>query len=133
MAKATKKTTTSATKAKKTISKPEKVALTKAAKASKATKAAPAAKEVKEPAKGRKAPVKASEQKSLDVCLLLDETASMMSWIERSKETLKGIIANVKEDYNGLKVRVAFVGYRDIGDKPRFEVFQFSEDLDAAT
>lgn len=36
-----------------------------------------------------------SQAKTLEVCLLLDETASMMSWIERSKDTLKGIIQNV--------------------------------------
>jgi hypothetical protein len=38
----------------------------------------------------------------------------MSSWIQRSKETLKGIIENVKKDYAGLKVRVSFVGYRDV-------------------
>ena len=29
-------------------------------------------------------------------------------------------------------MRVCFIGYRDIQDKPRFEIFKFSEDLDAA-
>jgi molybdenum cofactor biosynthesis enzyme MoaA len=57
----------------------------------------------------------------------------MGKWIERSKETLKGIIENVRKDYEGLKVRVAFVGYRDINDKSRFEIMDFSEDLDAVT
>lgn len=28
-------------------------------------------------------------------------------------------------------MRVCFIGYRDVQDKPRFEIFQFSEDLDA--
>ena len=28
-------------------------------------------------------------------------------------------------------MRVSFVGYRDVADKPRFEIFEFSEDLDA--
>jgi hypothetical protein len=47
----------------------------------------------------------------------------MASWIERSKNTLKGIIKSVQEDYAGLKVFVSFVGYRDVQDKPRFEIF----------
>lgn len=41
-------------------------------------------------------PVKAEDENSLDMCLLLDCTASMGTWIERSKDTLKEIITNVK-------------------------------------
>ena len=55
------------------------------------------------------------------MCLMLDCTGSMCSWIQRSKETLTGIIKNVKDEHAGLTVRVAFVGYRDIGDTNRFE------------
>jgi len=70
----------------------------------------------------------------LDVCLMLDCTGSMASWIERSKNTLADIIKNLKKDYAGLKVRVSFVGYRDIGDgAKRFDIFEFSENLDACT
>jgi hypothetical protein len=57
----------------------------------------------------------------------------MGSWIERSKNTLKGIIQSVKTDYENLNVKVSFVGYRDVQDKNRFDVFEFSEDLDAVT
>ena len=147
MAKAAKKTTTKkATTVKKStrISKSEP-------KTTKATKTTPKATPKKAPAKApvvkkvnaksnKAAPMKTErstttkqESKCLEVCLLLDETASMMSWIEGSKETIKGIIENIKKDYEGLKVRVSFIGYRDINDKPRFEIFDFSEDLDACT
>jgi hypothetical protein len=85
-----------------------------------------------EPKKTSRAPTSV-QAKSLEVCLLLDCTASMSSWIQRSKDTLAGIIQNVKNDYAGLKVRVSFVGYRDIQDRPRFEILEFSEDLDACT
>jgi hypothetical protein len=88
----------------------------------KATKKAPVVKKVN--AKSNKPVPKKTERsttakentsaKTLEVCLLLDETGSMASWIQRSKETLKGIIENVKKDYAGLKVRVSFVGYRDV-------------------
>ncbi len=70
-------------------------------------------------------------KKSLEMCLLCDCTGSMSSWIQRSKDTLAGIIKNVKDEHAGLTVRVSFVGYRDVQDKPRFEIFEFSEDLDA--
>ena len=63
----------------------------------------------------------------------MDCTGSMGSWIERSKNTLKGIIQSVKTDYENLNVKVSFVGYRDVQDKNRFDVFEFSEDLDAVT
>ena len=70
--------------------------------------------------------------KILELCLLLDCTGSMASWIERSKNTLKEIIQNFKKENQGLSVRVCFIGYRDIGESNRFDIFKFSEDLDAA-
>ena len=74
-----------------------------------------------------------SEQDVLEVCLMLDCTASMCSWIQRSKDTLKGIIKNIQHEHKNLTVRVSFVGYRDIGDHDRFSVHDFSQDLDAIT
>jgi len=97
------------------------------------------AKKAKAPAKKVAKKVKDIKKRSaddsnlLEVCLMLDCTASMCSWINRSKETLADILKNIKKDYAGLKVRVAFVGYRDITDSNRFEIFNFSEDLDACT
>ncbi len=83
--------------------------------------------EVPEPAakKGAK-----SSTKKLDLCLLMDCTGSMASWIERSKNTLKEIIDTVKSGNEGLEVRVCFVGYRDIRDNPRFSIQEFSDDLE---
>ena len=55
----------------------------------------------------------------------------MGSWIERAKTTLKGIISNVVESCAGkLDVRVSFVGYRDHKDSDRFEIQEFTTDLD---
>jgi len=70
-------------------------------------------------AKTKKANEKTAEadkDQTLDLCLLMDCTSSMSSWIARSKDTLKEIIDTVKSQNTGLKVRVAFVGYRDIKD-----------------
>lgn len=119
--------------AKKTATAPKK-AIAKAAPAKKAPakKAAPATK-----AAAKKAPVPPKRtastregEKTLDLCLILDCTASMGSWIERSKNTLKQIIDSVIAENAGLKVRVAFVAYRDISDHNRFDVYDFTEDLD---
>ena len=44
----------------------------------------------------------------------MDCTGSMASWIDRAKKTLYAIIDNViKSSKGNLKVRVAFIGYRD--------------------
>ena len=68
--------------------------------------------------------------KTLDLCLILDCTGSMSSWIQRSKNTLREIIDHVKNENKNLTVRVAFVAYRDISDANRFDVTDFTEDID---
>ena len=138
---ATKKTATKASKApaktEKAITKakaPAKAKATKAAPAKAApAKAAPAKKTAakKQPVAPKKATTTTLKAtKILDLCLVLDCTASMGSWIERSKDTLKTIIENVKQSNPGLTVRASFVGYRDITDYNRFDVKEFTEDLD---
>ena len=116
----------------KTVTK--KGAVTKAVATKKATKKDAVA--PKATAKVTKQAKRASSTKGnsniLELCLLLDCTGSMGSWIQRSKDTLKEIIHSVKKENEALTVRVCFIGYRDVQDKPRFEIFQFSEDLDAA-
>ena len=54
----------------------------------------------------------------------------MAQWIKRSKDTLSEIIDSVTEANPELKVRVAFVGYRDVQDHPRFSIKEFSEKID---
>ncbi len=75
-------------------------------------------KTIKKTEKAPEAPVltrtKSGSNLILDLCLLMDCTGSMGSWIERSKVTLNEIIDAVKSQNTGLKVRVSFVGYRDI-------------------
>ena len=80
------------------------------------------------PKKGDKA---APSGNYLDLCLLLDCTASMGSWIERAKTTLRQIIDQVKNENPTLTARVCFIGYRDVQDHPRFAIKDFSEDIDA--
>lgn len=72
----------------------------------------------------------ASGAKELDLCLILDCTSSMWSWIERSKDTLKQIIDVVKNENPGLDIQVCFVGYRDITDRERFTTKEFTGDVE---
>ena len=68
----------------------------------------------------------------LEIGLLLDCTCSMSSWIGRAKDTLKEIVSNiVKENEGKLKVRVCFVGYRDLKDTNRFSIQGFTDDIDS--
>jgi len=78
------------------------------------------------PTLSRKSSKTAGNSNILELCLLLDCTGSMGSWIERSKNTLKEIILNVKKENQALTVRVCFIGYRDIGERNRFDIFKFS-------
>ena len=55
----------------------------------------------------------------------------MFSWIQRSKDTLKTIIDQVKAENPTLRVRVSFVGYRDFGDREQYSTMDFTENLDA--
>ena len=82
-------------------------------------------KETKQAGKGN------SQSNCLDLCLILDCTASMGSWIERSKDTLHQIIDHVKAENEGLNVRVGFVAYRDFTEgAQRFAVTDFTTDID---
>jgi hypothetical protein len=97
----------------------------------KTPKALPIAKGTKPVVAKNKKNVETTEQKQvLDLCLLMDCTSSMQIWIERSKDTLKEIINNVKTYNPDLEVRVCFVGYRDIKDDVRFTVHDFTNNID---
>ena len=67
-------------------------------------------------------PQSTSGNNLLEVCLILDCTGSMSSWINRSKECFNEIIQSIKDQFKGMSVRFAFVGYRDVQDSNRFDV-----------
>ena len=100
-------------------------------KMAKAAAAAPKAATKKQAVAPKQTAKSRSAQKSLDLCLILDCTGSMYSWIQRSKDTLREIIDHVRNTNAGLKVKVAFVAYRDVQDgAQRFDVTNFTEDID---
>ena len=67
---------------------------------------------------------------SLDLAFLLDCTGSMQPYIDMSKDQIKGIISDINAQYPEWKIRIGIVGYRDVKDKKRFEVFNFSAIVD---
>jgi len=71
-----------------------------------------------------------SDWRILDLVLIMDCTGSMSAWIEHSKTTLKSVIDDIVEENENLKVRVAFVGFRDFGDGDIiFSVQDFTFDI----
>lgn len=61
---------------------------------------------------------------NVDVVFVLDCTASMKPWIRLAKEQLLNIFADVKKTYPESDIRVGFVGYRDVCDRP--QEFEFA-------
>ena len=60
---------------------------------------------------------------------MLDLTGSMSDMIEASKKKLVSIIDSVVNESENLRVRAAFVGYRDIGDSDHFYVVDFTNNV----
>jgi hypothetical protein len=88
-------------------------------------------KQIKKESKPAKESKTASSQvKVLELGLLLDCTSSMWSWIDRAKKTLTEIVNNTVASCDGLKVKVCFVGYRDLKDRVRFSIHEFTDDID---
>jgi len=73
-----------------------------------------------------------SESPGVDLCIMLDCTGSMSTYIQMSKDKIQDIMANVKESYPKSEIRVAIVAYRDIEDKNRHEMLPFTESSEKA-
>ncbi len=66
----------------------------------------------------------------VDLCFLVDSTGSMCSCINAVKSKINTIVNQVKMVYPDLKIRLAFVGYRDVNDGgQRFSVLPFADSL----
>jgi Mg-chelatase subunit ChlD len=70
---------------------------------------------------------------TVDICFCLDCTGSMSRWLSETKVQMKVIISGInreiKKEYPSLKLqlRFAIVGFRDVGDNPRFFIQQFTD------
>ena len=56
------------------------------------------------------------EAETVDLAFLLDCTGSMSACVEAAKSNVKEIVHRVRQTNNGLKLRVAVVGCRDLCD-----------------
>jgi hypothetical protein len=71
----------------------------------------------------------ASVRSSADLCFLVDCTGSMQMWIDQVREKVLEIAADVKRTYPNVNLRMAFVGYRDFGDRVPLLVLPFTKEL----
>lgn len=63
------------------------------------------------------------ESPRVQMCFLMDCTASMEPWIQAAKDQIRGILAR----FPGTEFEVAFVGYRDYHDFERFVLVPFTD------
>jgi len=71
-----------------------------------------------------------SNQKTVDICFVIDATGSMKPWIDQIKTKVSTIIQNVLSKYPGFDIRVSVVAYRDFDQGSHsFEIKPFSRDL----
>lgn len=54
----------------------------------------------------------------------------MDDWIEEAKQKVLSILDAARREHSQVKLRMALIGYRDIGDEPlRFELVPFTDNL----
>ncbi|CAD7696787.1 unnamed protein product [Ostreobium quekettii] len=65
-----------------------------------------------------------------DLCFVVDCTGSMAAYIREVKNKVKEMVDDITSRFRYLKVRIAFVGYRDFCDgDDRLDVFNFNRDV----
>jgi hypothetical protein len=69
--------------------------------------------------------------KTVQLCLVMDCTASMDEWIQAAKTRLISSLQTIKQSFPTHVISVAFVGYRDARDDERFIVHEFTTNHDA--
>lgn len=67
----------------------------------------------------------------IDICFVLDCTASMGPWIAEAKQKTVDMVKDVCKTHTGAEVQVAFVGYRDYGDQKKISLVDFKSPQDA--
>ena len=69
---------------------------------------------------------------TIDICFMVDCTGSMALLIEEAKNTILNMINRMKEKFkHSNSIRMAFIGYRDVGDNDlRFEIFAFTDNIE---
>ena len=67
----------------------------------------------------------------VDICFMMDCTGSMTSYINEAKTVVHRVVEKLGKKFHDLKLRCAFIGYRDHCDKEnRLEILPFTSDKD---
>ncbi|RUS16815.1 hypothetical protein BC937DRAFT_90765 [Endogone sp. FLAS-F59071] len=69
---------------------------------------------------------RASRNQTLDLAFLIDCTGSMKVIIKEVEQKLQEVLKQLQEDFGTVETRVAFVGYRDFGDKEQHVFVDFN-------
>ena len=67
---------------------------------------------------------------NVQLCFLLDCTASMQMWIDAARDEIYSILAASLQEYPDADFEVAFVGYRDHADTVQYIIMNFSRDIE---
>jgi hypothetical protein len=70
-----------------------------------------------------------SDKPIAKLCFLVDCTGSMSHAINGVRDILVDILEESTQAFPGIALEFGFVGYRDYGDKPQFEVFPFTGEI----
>ena len=68
--------------------------------------------------------------KTLQVCFLLDCTASMQPWIDAAKDKIVETLSNIQRRYTDSEISAAFIGYRDFDDDEQFIKINFTKNIE---
>jgi Mg-chelatase subunit ChlD len=66
----------------------------------------------------------------VQLCFLMDCTASMQPWVDAARDEIQTIIEATHQTYPDAEFEVAFVGYRDFGDTTPHVVLPFTRNID---
>ena len=66
---------------------------------------------------------------SLQVCFVLDCTASMQPWINAAKEKIVDTLKSIQDRYPDYQISAAFIGYRDFHDQEQFIRLPFTKHI----
>jgi len=66
---------------------------------------------------------------TMDICIGMDVTGSMGTWIQASRDTVIDAVKELQELFPNCHFRLSFVAYRDFGDDEPFIIIPFNDDI----
>ncbi len=75
--------------------------------------------------------IKKNQPKLVDVCILMDITGSMNSYIRNARDSVLDAFDALRSMYPSCEFRLSFIGYRDYEDEEQFIVIPFTFDIES--